>query len=197
MAELLYQGHGSYRITLENGIVIYVDPYLGEGYDVPADLILCSHEHHDHTATDKMPHAPGCEIIRASDVLKNGSYLTRLSHGVEIRAVEAYNENHPKEQCVGFVLKLEGIMLYAAGDTSETGDMRTLLPQLKLDYALLPGDGVYNMDVDEASVCARLIGARHTIPIHLYPEHLYDEEKALRFSAPGKLLLRPGETLKL
>lgn len=197
MAQLLYQGHGSYRITLGDGTVIYVDPYLGEGYDVPADLILCSHEHHDHTAVDKMPHAPGCTVIRAADVLKDGKYLSLSSHGVGIRAVQAYNENHPKSECVGFVLSLDGVWLYAAGDTSMTEDMQTLLPGLGLDYALLPGDGVYNMDVDEASECARIIGAKHSIPIHLYPEHLYDEAKARRFSCPGKLLVRPGETITL
>ena len=27
MAELLYQGHGSYRIVSNEGVVIYVDPY--------------------------------------------------------------------------------------------------------------------------------------------------------------------------
>lgn len=31
MAELLYQGHGSYRIVSNEGVVIYVDPYAGEG----------------------------------------------------------------------------------------------------------------------------------------------------------------------
>ena len=33
MAKLLYQGHGSYRITTGEGKVIYVDPFAGEGYD--------------------------------------------------------------------------------------------------------------------------------------------------------------------
>ena len=31
MAKLLYQGHGSYRITADDGRVLYVDPYAGEG----------------------------------------------------------------------------------------------------------------------------------------------------------------------
>ena len=32
MEDLLYQGHGSYRIVSDEGVVIYVDPYAGEGY---------------------------------------------------------------------------------------------------------------------------------------------------------------------
>ena len=52
MAELLYQGHGSFRIRTEAGTVIFVDPYVGEGYDLPADLVLVSHEHHDHNRVE-------------------------------------------------------------------------------------------------------------------------------------------------
>ena len=38
--KLLYQGHGSLRITTTDGKVIYVDPYAGKGYEPAADLIL-------------------------------------------------------------------------------------------------------------------------------------------------------------
>lgn len=34
MAKLLYQGHGSYRITGDNGAVLYFDPFAGTGYDL-------------------------------------------------------------------------------------------------------------------------------------------------------------------
>jgi len=40
MAALLYQGHASLRLTTAEGKVIYIDPYAGTGYDLPADLIL-------------------------------------------------------------------------------------------------------------------------------------------------------------
>ena len=69
MAEMLYQGHGSYRFALDGGTVVYVDPFAGEGYDMPADLVLVTHEHADHNQVDKMPHAEGCSIVRAKDVL--------------------------------------------------------------------------------------------------------------------------------
>ena len=52
MAELLYQGHGSYRIVSNEGVVIYVDPYAGEGYDMPADIVIVTHEHSDHNQVD-------------------------------------------------------------------------------------------------------------------------------------------------
>ena len=51
--KLLYQGHGSLRITTAEGKVIYIDPYAGEGYDVPADLILVTHGHSPRGEADQ------------------------------------------------------------------------------------------------------------------------------------------------
>ena len=48
--QLFYQGHGSFRLTCRNGTVIYVDPYAGSGYDIPADMALITHGHSDHNA---------------------------------------------------------------------------------------------------------------------------------------------------
>lgn len=197
MSEMLYQGHGSFRLTTNEGKTIYVDPYVGEGYDVPADLILVTHEHHDHNEVTRIAHrAPGCRVLRAADMLQNGVYRTEEAAGVTVQAVQAYNRNHAKEECVGFVLSFDGLTFYASGDTSRTEEMEELAKK-HLDYAVYPCDGVYNMDVTEASQCARLVGARHSIPIHMKPGALYDEETAQQFDVPGRLLVKPGETITL
>ena len=205
MATMLYQGHGSYRFVLDDGTVVYVDPFAGDGYDLPADLILVTHEHFDHTHVDKMPHAPGCKVIRAADVHpKVKKYLELDSHGVRIKAVQAYNKNHPVEACVGYVLDFDGVRFYASGDTSTTDDMRSgKLAKMAIDYAVFPGDGVYNMDVPEASECAKLVGARHSIPVHIVPvsspdqKKIFSRKRAKHFDAPGRIILEPGEQIDL
>ena len=205
MATMLYQGHGSYRFVLDDGTVVYVDPFAGGGYDLPADLILVTHEHFDHTHVDKMPHAPGCTIVRAADVHpKAKKYLGLDSHGVHIQAVQAYNKNHPVEACVGYVLDFDGIRFYASGDTSTTDDMRSgKLAKMAIDYAVFPGDGVYNMDVPEASECAKLVAARHSIPVHIVPvsspdqKKIFSTKRAKHFVGPGRIILEPGEELAL
>jgi len=53
MAKLYYQGHGSFRITLADGRVMYIDPNAGGGYDLPADFILVTHQHSDHNQIKK------------------------------------------------------------------------------------------------------------------------------------------------
>lgn len=205
MAQMLYQGHGSYRFTLDDGTVVYVDPFAGDGYDVPADLILVTHEHPDHNQVDKMPHAEGCQVIRATHVHPDAdTFLTVESHGVRITAVQAYNKNHPADACVGMVLELDGVTFYASGDTSMTRDMQTgKLADLGIDYAVFPGDGFFNMDIPEAIDCAKLVKARHSIPIHIVAVHdpasaqIFDRERAESFKVKGRIILEPGETLQL
>ena len=69
MPKLLYQGHGSFRLKTNDGRFIYVDPYAGEGYDVPADIILVTHQHGDHTKIQKCVQKSDCRIItKQSDV---------------------------------------------------------------------------------------------------------------------------------
>lgn len=38
-ATLLYQGHGSVRVVTGEGKVIYIDPFMGDGYDLPDNVI--------------------------------------------------------------------------------------------------------------------------------------------------------------
>ena len=194
MATLYYQGHGSFRITTKAGKVIYVDPYAGDGYDLPADLVLVTHEHGDHNQLQLVTLLPGARVIRSADALVNGEYKSFDLGFVQIRAVQAYNKNHDRKACVGYVLALDGVTVYAAGDTSTTEEMKHLG---RLDYALLPTDGIYNMGPEEATACAALLDARVTIPIHMKPGALFDRAAAERFTAPNRLILAAGESLEL
>ena len=194
--KLLYQGHASYKITTATGKVMYVDPYAGEGYDVPADIILVSHQHDDHNKIGLVTQKPSCTVITNVEALAGGKHNTFHVEDVVIEAVEACNVNHDPTQCVGFILTVDGIKIYIAADTSKTKSMESFA-QLGLDYALLPIDGFYNMDASEASECAKLIGARVNIPVHMKPGELFNRECTNAFNAPGKLVVAAGEEIEL
>ena len=197
MAKLLYQGHGSYRITTSRNTVLYVDPYVGKGYDLPADLLLVSHEHPDHNAVGLVTLKPDGKLYRSSDLLKHGRYRSIDERDFHVEATPACNRNHPIDQCVGFLIKVDGLTIYASGDTSETAYMRETLSKAAVDYALLPIDGVYNMGPEEASRCAEIIGAKHSIPVHMKPGALFDAEMANSFHCAGRLILTPGTEIQL
>ena len=199
MSKLLYQGHGSLRIVTTEGKVIYIDPYAGEGYDLPADLILISHGHADHTAVDLIKnHADGCRIIEYTDALVKGEYKTYDIGYVTVEAVQAgNNKNHDINVCVGWLITLSaGITIYVTGDTSTTDQMEELAER-NIDYAFFCCDGKYNMDIAEASTCAALVNARHSIPYHMAPGKLFDAERAEQFSGPGRMIVSAGEEIVL
>lgn len=196
--KILYQGHGSLRITAD-GKVIYVDPYAGGGYDKTADLILITHDHHDHTDIGKIKNrAPGCRIITRKEALEGGTYKTFDFGFVSVEATEAgYNRNHNVKECVGFILYFpDGISVYVSGDTSTTKQMPDIALK-KIDYAFFCCDGIYNMDIEEAAKCAVTVGAKHNIPYHMKPGKLFDRKRAESFNAPGRLIVANGEEIVL
>jgi len=196
MPKLFYQGHGSFRLTANDGRIIYVDPFAGEGYDLPADIILVSHQHGDHNQVQLCAQKPGCTIISNVEALQGGKHNCFEINGIQIQAVEAYNKNHNPAECVGFIITIDGVKIYACGDTSKTKQMETF-SGLKLDYAILCGDGFYNMGPEEAAECARLIGAEHNIIIHVKPKALFDREIAEKWDAPNKIIIEPNEEITL
>ncbi|MDR1016014.1 MAG: MBL fold metallo-hydrolase [Coriobacteriales bacterium] len=199
MAKLYYQGHGSYRITSAAGKVIYVDPYAGDGYGPLADLVLVTHQHFDHNRLDLVHLKQGARVITNFEALAGGVHQTYYLDWAKVEATWAENAHHDPNDCVGFILSLDGVSLYCSGDTSKYAAMADLAAR-HLDYAILPGDGIYNMNLAEAAECAELIGAKHNIIIHLSPDGpdpLFDLAKAEVWTAPNKLIIKPGEEIEL
>jgi L-ascorbate metabolism protein UlaG (beta-lactamase superfamily) len=195
MTKLLFQGHGSFRLTADDGRVVYVDPYKGKGYDAPADIILVTHQHHDHNQVKRCAQKPGCRIITNTEALADGKHNSFDIDGIIVQSVEAANKNHDPKECVGFIITIDGVKVYASGDTSKTGQMGSFAA-MELDYALFCGDGLYNMNPAEAAECAALIGAKHNILIHLKQGESI-RRKGEKWTAPNKLIVVPGQEIEL
>ena len=200
-AKLLYIGHASLRITTPEDKVIYVDPYAPGDYSRAADMILVTHDHYDHTAQNLIAErAEDCTVITQNEALVSGEHQTFENDCATVKAVQAGNNpNHDISRCVGYVITLtNGISIYVSGDTSTTDEMAELKND-NIDYALFCCDGVYNMDAAEASQCAALVNAKHSIPYHVIPPEgvYFSREKAEAFTAENRLILEPGEEIEL
>lgn len=196
MARLLYQGHASLRFQTDDKRVVYVDPFAGEGYVLPADLVLVTHEHYDHNAVNLVPSTERTIVIRSKDALENGNYHSFSYWGIGIQAVPAYNKNHDIHECVGFILTMDGLKIYVAGDTDETPEMKEI-GKMGIDYCFLPIDGVFNMGPKDASRCARIIHPKHLIPYHMHPGRLWDPQQDMQVTYPGAMLVKPGDLIRL
>ena len=199
---LLYMGQASMRIVTPENKVIYIDPYAGDAYELPADLILVTHDHFDHCAVDRVENrSDDCVIITQEEALENGKHQVYELDYVTVEAVEAgYNRWHDVRDCVGYVLTFSnGVSLYVTGDTSTTKQMAEM-SEMNIDYAFFCCDGVYNMGLEEAAHCAELVGAKYNIPYHNSTSNrgeMFDRELAEHFEASNRLIVYPGEELEL
>ena len=199
---LLYMGQASIRIVTEEDRVIYIDPYAGDAYDLPADLILVTHEHFDHNDVDRVTNrSEEYQTITHREAVVNGEHKKFELPYVTVEAVEAgYNRRHDVNECVGYVLTFgNGTSVYVSGDTSTTQQMAEM-SEMEIDYAFYCCDGIYNMGLEEAAKCAELVGAKHNIPYHNSTSNtgeMFDRELAEQFDAPNRLIVYPGEVIEI
>lgn len=196
MIKLLYQGHSSFRLIDEkNDTVIYIDPFAGEGYDVPADAVLVTHEHPDHNQVDMVPKKADCKIYRGVEFAKKGSMVSFSVRSIDILTFPAYNNYHDISECVGFIIKAGDKVLYFAGDTSKIKEMEQLKSK-HINYAFLPIDGFYNMDAAEAMECNEIICPDYAVPIHVNSEDFLDMTKTEEFTSGNRNILDPSDVLE-
>jgi len=166
-------GHDAFRIDSEK--IIYFDPYQIEA-GPEADLILISHDHFDHCSPEDVAKIQGPETIIVTEkdsaekltgdvrILKPGEILN--PDGVKILGVPSYNTDkdfHPKKNgWLGFLIEVDGIRIYHAGDTDFIPEMKGL----EVDIALLPVSGTYVMTANQAVKAALAMGPTLAIPMH-------------------------------
>ncbi|RPH89323.1 MAG: hypothetical protein EHM72_20550, partial [Calditrichaeota bacterium] len=197
---LTWIGHASVKIKTNDGIVIYIDPYAGNDYKEAADIILVSHGHSDHNQVNKVTQKANCRIFSGPSASVGGTKMTPGDSvevdGISIKAVDAYNSNHPKGSGVGFIIAFAGVKIYHSGDTGKIDEMAALTA-LNLNYAMLCIDGVYNMNAQDAAAVAQTLPTAKAIPIHIAPSNASAAEKQRnidKFNPPNKLILKEGET---
>ena len=143
-----------------------------------ADYIFVTHEHADHydAAALKTLSADKTQLVmnkRCADMYASGKVMVNGDKlqlaDVSVEAVPAYNSTpgreqfHPKGRDNGYILTIDGLRIYIAGDTEDIPEMA----QIKdIDIAFLPCNQPYTMTPDQLVRAAKVIKPKVLFPYH-------------------------------
>ena len=144
-----------------------------------ADVILITHEHADHLdakainaltmkTTVLITNEASRKKLEKGISMKNGEKRTVLKN-ITIEAVPAYNTTsgremyHPRNRDNGYVITIDGLRIYIAGDTEDIPEMKALK---NIYVAFLPVNQPYTMTVSQAAKAARMFSPKILYPYH-------------------------------
>ena len=177
--------HSSIRIEFD-GKEIEIDPVselngktINYAAMPKADYIFVTHEHFDHLNQDALnkltkdntqliTNQHCAEILGYGTVMANSDKI-QLTDDISVEAVPAYNTTedhlkfHPKGRDNGFILTLDGLRIYIAGDTEDIPEMAEIKD---IDVAFLPCNQPYTMTVEQLVNTAKTIKPKVLFPYH-------------------------------
>ncbi|MDD5668642.1 MAG: MBL fold metallo-hydrolase [Candidatus Omnitrophica bacterium] len=179
-------GNAGFYIEGPDKMAVYIDPFKLKNHMPKADCILISHAHFDHCSAsdvkkifrdDTLLAGPAKVVMELPYKMKVTSPGEHIDfHGISIDAVPAYNPHKnfhpPSDENVGYLITMNGIKIYHAGDTDFIPEMENI----KADIAMVPVGGMYTMDPREAAEAINLINPKIAIPMHFVDIQKKDDE---------------------
>lgn len=176
--------HASIRIEYD-GKEIEIDPVTKLGNRTinyaampKADYLFVTHEHGDHFDKAAINMLTGdktrlvmnkrcAEMYGAGEAMSNGEQI--MLDDIQVEAVPAYNYSegrtqfHPKGRDNGYILTIDGLRIYVAGDTEDIPEMATVKD---IDIAFLPCNQPYTMTTDQLVKAAKMVKPKVLFPYH-------------------------------
>lgn len=176
--------HASIRIEYD-GKEIEIDPVTKLGNRTinyaampKADYLFVTHEHGDHFDKAAINMLTGdktrlvmnkrcAEMYGAGEAMSNGEQI--MLNDIQVEAVPAYNYSegrtqfHPKGRDNGYILTIDGLRIYVAGDTEDIPEMTTVKD---IDIAFLPCNQPYTMTTDQLVKAAKMVKPKVLFPYH-------------------------------
>jgi L-ascorbate metabolism protein UlaG (beta-lactamase superfamily) len=200
---------------------VLIDPFVPEGSvaSTNPDIVAVTHGHHDHLGEAvalKKPVVAISEIARyfkgkgvPAEGMNIGGTITldgvsfTMTLAVHSAGIDAAAGSLPGGAAAGYVIRMDGVSVYHAGDTALFSDMKLIGELYHPDIAFLPIGGRYTMGPREAMMAANFVGAKTVVPIHYNTWDLIAADP-LPFRAALERttditvkILKPGESIEI
>lgn len=173
--------HSSIKVA--GSKVIYFDPFEISEASRDADVIFVTHDHYDHFDVKSIacianensvlvaPESISKQVLKKSNIAADKCVFMAPNSvsevcGLTVEAIPAYNKMKPFHikgaGFLGYVVTLDGVRYYVAGDTDINDDV----VKVKCDVALVPVGGTYTMDKKHAAELVEKIRPQVAIPTH-------------------------------
>jgi len=216
---ITWLGHACVLLTGSKKILL--DPFIEEGSVLwtNPDIIAVTHGHDDHMGETvalakktiaiteiagylKEQGIPVESMNIGGTVLVDGVSFT-MTPAIHSSWIRAEGVSCPGGVAAGFIIGMDGIKVYHAGDTALFSDMKLIGDLYHPDVAVIPIGGRYTMGTSEAMIAANFIGAKTVIPIHY---NTWDKinadpllfKKAVELTTDIRVeILKPGESIEI
>lgn len=169
-------GQSFFQVTTSRGTRIVFDPHAIEQYPrqiVPADLVLISHPHLDHSALTYIPNRDKAKVI--AGVTGTARRQEFVAVDEKFRDCQVYNVSlfHDKDNGMlrgrnsAFVVEVDGLRLCHLGDLGHELNDRQLKRLGEVDVLMIPVGGIYTLNgTDARAVVEQIKPKRLVLPMH-------------------------------
>jgi L-ascorbate metabolism protein UlaG (beta-lactamase superfamily) len=223
--KFVFHGHACFELVTDKESLLF-DPFLTDNpqadvyaEDVHCDYILVSHAHEDHFADAHIiAIRTGAKVIGVPEILNllsvppakitnvhalnlGGSFVFPFGRVTMVPAL--HSSGAPGGSSCGYVVEFnEGPCVYYSGDTAFFSDMALFGEKFDIDYAILPIGDNYTMGPKMAIRAAKLLKAKHVIPVHYntWPVIKQDPESFRKLAEAEGLnvqIVKPGTSIEL
>jgi L-ascorbate metabolism protein UlaG (beta-lactamase superfamily) len=216
--QLTWLGHSCVLLTGSKKVLI--DPFVEDGsvLGTDPDIVAVTHGHGDHlgeavalnrktVAINELAKYLSSKGLAAEGMNIGGTMIVdgvsfTMTSAVHSSSIEEAGPGFSAGAAAGFVIGMDGMKIYHAGDTALFSDMKLIGELYHPDIALLPIGGRFTMGIPEAMVAANFIGAKTVIPIHyntwdkISADPLQFKKAIERTTDIRVLVLKPGESMQ-
>jgi len=225
--KIAWHGHSVVTIETDNGKRILIDPFITgnnlcdlDAETVPADVILLTHAHEDHVGdTEAIAKRTGALVVANVEL---AGYLEKkglTTHGMQMGGQHEFDFGKVKMTpaihgsaleinglpftlglAAGFLLTIDGKVIYHAGDTALFSDMKLIGAGAPIDMAFLPIGDNFTMGPEDAATAAEYLQAACVVPIHYntFPIIEQDPEKFCEKLTVSKgIVPEPGQSIQV